>query len=490
MNHNAPGNQGEESLPLPENDESKRHKKQRKSKRSHMQNGRENSAGNIESGRDLENGNSREYSADDLSEAVIWVREFDPNDTSVKPLINTEQYLASQKIAAKSETPNKSEQPSQTSKNNSRNAVSQKIEHYDLRMSSEQIDDADSGYLNHEPDKSPERNYFWNQADIYQPQGHEMLPNITKSDNQGQNSENIENLYDAGINDDATLAEAVNPNDPSYVDHEPVRYQEKTVVKPRKNQKSGFMARRREKRAVQSQQMEGETFDRIASTSPYNELIPEEMGPVEAVRDTYEQPAILNDEISRPAEVADRPTSRYPEMPVSKQKEKVEESYAERGSDHPDVELSLEKTEQLDLARSIHIDSVSVYEMFTAGRIDEAGLHRIIVEFLRGGDLRDVIKSEIIRQQLKFERDPQLRDTPVDKKAPSKARTSKIKSRTKSIIDPVRNRDRTEKLAELTQKTIEKSHEYLDDNPKAGQMMSIAAIVVIYLTILIVAIAK
>ena len=88
---------------------------------------------------------------------------------------------------------------------------------------------------------------------------------------------------------------------------------------------------------------------------------------------------------------------------------------------------------------------------------------------------------------MRFERDPQLRDTPVKrlktktKSGPSKAKRAagSIKQHTKSLLDVERARGSTEKIAEATHATLEKAHQIFSDSENTTRNMGIAAIVII-----------
>ena len=155
-------------------------------------------------------------------------------------------------------------------------------------------------------------------------------------------------------------------------------------------------------------------------------------------------------------------------------------------------ERAMQRGELLALAKSISVDGVNVHEMYSVKRIDEDGLHRIVVEYLRGGDIKKVISQEVIRQQLRFERDPQLRSTLVETIEERRARSAaaRLKSQTIELLDLRRAKDRTEHMAEFVQKELQHAKKLIKNNPKLLNTTGVMAIIVIYLTILIVVLSK
>lgn len=67
------------------------------------------------------------------------------------------------------------------------------------------------------------------------------------------------------------------------------------------------------------------------------------------------------------------------------------------------------RTELLQTAQKIKIEGVNLKEMLELGRMNELGLRRIVKEFLEGGSISAVLSKELQEKELKFERDPRLR---------------------------------------------------------------------------------
>ncbi len=481
MNENENGNQGRNSSGIPYNDQSKQSDNRRGTSRAH-DNKKHISAAQIESTSYDEDYKPREYHAEDLNEAVIWVRELDPNDTITKPLISagspTEKQENRSNDKLENMTKNSTESVRRTNSSNDMQTT------YESASADDQQVGHDTPELTaiNESTQSMERTYFWNQPDVQQEFDRDVLPYIGSVEMTEENT--------------PTLDDAVNPNVGNSYTRQRYSSSPSEKKKSGKSQKSGFITRRREKRTVKSQSMEGDSFERTVPAVPFSEFAP-------ATEDAYVEPVQLpvesieqipqagtaEDYIDSPIEYNE--SQKHYSRAESQKNQSHERRTNTAHAEITPVQHELERTEQLEIARSISIDGVSVYEMFVARRIDESGLRKIIVEYLRGGDLRDVIKNEIIRQQLKFERDPQLRDRPVGESGGSTRKVaSGIRQKAMSVATAGKSHDTSEKFAELAHLAIEKSQTYFEGKPKSGQMVGIVAIVVIYVTILIVALAK
>jgi hypothetical protein len=429
-----------------------------------------------------------EYSADKLNEAIIWVRDPESYYNTVEPLIKNAS------IAETVSAP-KSKETSEIIANHNSGSINEK--NPDTSGSSRPIGEHVNPTISIDHDQIPdvkmERSYFWNQVGNKHDVDKDILPPVV-----GQSANEPIVVPSALKSSGPTLEQAINPNIPrGAATIEPTITSDKDGPASETETKQGFATRRHANRTVQSQTMEGETFEHIPSTPPFAEFAmasersPEELTPEQAAVPIYG----TDTEVTNPSETM----STTGESMSAKTVEKDQSVYAHTESvtgkaaipEIGYVDDSLEYSRLLDLAESIRIDGVSVHEMYSARRIDEAGLRRIVAEYLRGGDLRDIITSEIIRVQLKFERDPQLRDTPIGKGTDNTAKLaiSSLKKRTMSLVDPDRNRDRTEKLAEMTQSAFYKSHGFFSENPRAGRYLSVVAIIIIYTAILIVALA-
>jgi hypothetical protein len=60
-------------------------------------------------------------------------------------------------------------------------------------------------------------------------------------------------------------------------------------------------------------------------------------------------------------------------------------------------------------AEKIKVEGVSLKEMTELGRLDEKSLRRVVDEFLQGGDVSRAVAKEVKEKELKYERDPTMR---------------------------------------------------------------------------------
>jgi hypothetical protein len=65
--------------------------------------------------------------------------------------------------------------------------------------------------------------------------------------------------------------------------------------------------------------------------------------------------------------------------------------------------------ELMETATKIKVEGTSLKEMVDLGRLDEPALRRVVGEFLEGGDVSAAVSREVKQKELKFERDPRMR---------------------------------------------------------------------------------
>lgn len=94
---------------------------------------------------------------------------------------------------------------------------------------------------------------------------------------------------------------------------------------------------------------------------------------------------------------------------------------AERLSATPGAasEAALNKSQLLEMARTIKVEGVPLRDIYESKQIDDDGLRAVVEAYLRGGDVSQQVQKEVVEKQKQFERDPfnrkrsrgQLRDT-------------------------------------------------------------------------------
>lgn len=268
------------------------------------------------------------------------------------------------------------------------------------------------------------------------------------------------------------------------------------------------MRRERHEPQARPHKAAGERRDALPQTSPSNENQPrmqESRG--SADRKTEQQPDNARPRAERPntgeqlqhiaeqtaeraAELADRhrtPPERSQEHADSKVATEApvpQNRPAERASGAGEPQMRA--PELYKLSQSIRVEGVSVAEMFAARRIDEAGLRRIVSEFLRGRNVEKIITEEVVRLQIKFELDPQLRrKRSIAGRAAAGKAAGRIKAQTKKLANPKRAKHGLARLSSAVLAGLDEAREIIDENPRAAKMVGGAAIVLIYTTILI-----
>jgi hypothetical protein len=71
----------------------------------------------------------------------------------------------------------------------------------------------------------------------------------------------------------------------------------------------------------------------------------------------------------------------------------------------------LSRNELLTLSEKVIVEGSTLRQVYETNLITERGLRRLIVEYLRGGDVARAFKHELVEREIDFERDPKLRDT-------------------------------------------------------------------------------
>lgn len=71
---------------------------------------------------------------------------------------------------------------------------------------------------------------------------------------------------------------------------------------------------------------------------------------------------------------------------------------------------TLSRADLLELSGKTVVDGSSLRQAYETNLISEKGLRRVIIEHLRGGDVRRALRRELVEHEIDFERDPQLRD--------------------------------------------------------------------------------
>jgi len=223
-----------------------------------------------------------------------------------------------------------------------------------------------------------------------------------------------------------------------------------------------------------------------------------------------EEPSEANQE-AVPSEKMQSPAARLQELAAQKARraEELEQKNAEEEPDVPEAQLvtpraemnehvramtseryeasiSIELDKLLDVAESVRVEGVSVAEMFRVERIDEEGLRRIISDFLRGQRIEGVVTDEILRQQMRFERDPQLRQVPLT--ATQSAPTSQmqpVRGQQRKVLSAKTMRHQADRIADRLAEGIDRTVEAAENNPNIFKTLGTIVAVVAYFVVLI-----
>lgn len=181
--------------------------------------------------------------------------------------------------------------------------------------------------------------------------------------------------------------------------------------------------------------------------------------------------------LSAPA--AERPASRAAEISPA-------------GKAETEATDNLSRSELLKIAKKIKIDGVRLKDVYSAKRIDEAGLRSVVESYMRGGDYRRLLSDEIIAKEQSFERDPYLRHDRKTRAAEVLATgASSAALATRGLLH-----EKGTQLAASSQKTAHKAgkllvhgarqaqHDIIDTSNSAD-WIGITAVVIVYSLILI-----
>lgn len=192
---------------------------------------------------------------------------------------------------------------------------------------------------------------------------------------------------------------------------------------------------------------------------------------------------------ARRAEELEQKNLDEPELPETQQirpRAEMNEHVRAITGEKLESNISMELDELLDIAESVRIEGVSVAEMFRVERIDEEGLRRIISEFLRGQRIESVVTDEILRQQMRFERDPQLRQIPLT--ATQDVPTSQaepVRGQQRKGFTTKTMRHQADRIADRLAEGIDRTVEAAENNPNIFKTFGTIVAVIAYFVILV-----
>lgn len=99
-----------------------------------------------------------------------------------------------------------------------------------------------------------------------------------------------------------------------------------------------------------------------------------------------------------------KPASEREKPSIEKKPDIEPEQYSDRRVE------TLNREELLKLSEKIVVEGSSLRTIYENHLIGERGLRRLVNEYMRGGDIKKALQTEIVEREIDFERDPHLRD--------------------------------------------------------------------------------
>lgn len=228
----------------------------------------------------------------------------------------------------------------------------------------------------------------------------------------------------------------------------------------------------------------GESKPAETQTAPNPEIVREDKvpSPAERLQELAAQKARRAEELEQKNLDEPEPVESQQVQPRAEISEHVRAMTGEKLESNINMDLG----ELLDVAESVHIEGVSVAEMFRVERIDEEGLRRIISDFLRGQRIERVVTEEVLRQQMRFERDPQLRQIPLT--ATQSAPTSQmqpVRGQQRKVFTAKTMRRQADRIADRLAEGIDRTVEAAENNPNIFKTFGTIVAVIAYFVVLI-----
>jgi hypothetical protein len=104
---------------------------------------------------------------------------------------------------------------------------------------------------------------------------------------------------------------------------------------------------------------------------------------------------------------------------------------------------TMSRSQLLELSEEIKLDGSSLRQIYETHLIGERGLRHLVAEFMRGGDLKQALREEILERERDFERDPALRHMPDGANMPLQSRVTLEQLLSKADLDADQQREET-----------------------------------------------
>jgi hypothetical protein len=152
-----------------------------------------------------------------------------------------------------------------------------------------------------------------------------------------------------------------------------------------------------------------EAFPAAEAADAETRIIAKEAGGLHGRRQTKEligQVLVLASAEAIPAQTAKNREKGIETKQVKGTSEQIQKATTEKQV------MTMNRNELLGLSEKIIVDGTSLRQVYETHLVGEYGLRRLVAEHLRGGNVKKVLRREVVEREIDFERDPIMRDRP------------------------------------------------------------------------------
>lgn len=158
---------------------------------------------------------------------------------------------------------------------------------------------------------------------------------------------------------------------------------------------------------------------------------------------------------------------------------------------NPSQTQELDSDQLVSLAKTIKVGETNLFNMYETHQVDAQGLHNVAQEYLRGGDVREVLTNEMIQEQLKYEKDPQLKHRSVAAGAKRATTTvakkaGVVKAKTSKKVNTQTAKHGAKRLSHHSRRAFDFYRGMYEDYPLLFQVMGVVLGVVLYFALLVI----
>jgi hypothetical protein len=150
---------------------------------------------------------------------------------------------------------------------------------------------------------------------------------------------------------------------------------------------------------------------------------------------------------------------------------------------------TLSRAELMTLSERIIIDGSNLHQIYETHLIGERGLRRLVAEYLRGGDLKQALRFEVVERERDFERDPVMRDLKPQPELSSTVSASNHQAALDKLLEQadISSEDRGEEAAFFKARARFEAREHHQHKQRRRSMDIGLGAVILVLIILVVA---